>query len=122
MLPNPLYLETAVAEALDEAHFLPKAQGIEAGETGWFFTGRVDALRRIRAWLHEADDSLFVVTGSAGTGKSAILGRVITLSVPAYREQAEAAGVLAGAREGTIPDLGDVQLAGFLSTFRSNVP
>ncbi|MGH8910052.1 MAG: hypothetical protein ACRD0K_27045, partial [Egibacteraceae bacterium] len=109
--PNPLYVETAVAEALDEAHFLPKAQGIEAGETGWFFTGRLDALRRIRAWLRRADDPLLVVTGSAGTGKSAILGRVITLSVPAYRQQAEAAGVLASAPEGTVPDLGDVQLA-----------
>ncbi len=109
--PNPLYVETAVAEALDEAHFLPKAAGIEAGETGWFFTGRVDALRRIRAWLRRADDPLLVVTGSAGTGKSAILGRVITLSVPAYRVQAEDAGVLAGAPEGTVPDLGDVQVA-----------
>ncbi len=107
--PNPLFIETAVAEALDEAHFLPKAAGIEAGETGWFFTGRVDTLTRIRAWLRLADDPLLVVTGSAGTGKSAILGRMITLSVPAYRGQA--AGVLAGAPSGTVPDLGDVQLA-----------
>jgi WD40 repeat protein len=109
--PNPLYIETAVAEAMDEAHFLPKARGIEAGETGWFFTGRVDALQRIRSWLHRAGDPLLVITGSAGTGKSAILGRVITLSVPAYRQKAEAAGILAGAVAGTVPDPGDVQLA-----------
>ncbi|MGH8931192.1 MAG: hypothetical protein ACRDZO_11360, partial [Egibacteraceae bacterium] len=109
--PNPLYVETAVAEALDEAHFLPKAAGIEAGEAGWFFTGRVDALTRICEWLRLAGDPLLVVTGSAGTGKSAILGRVITLSVPAYRGQAEAAGVLAGAADGTVPGLGDVGLA-----------
>ncbi|MGH8904472.1 MAG: hypothetical protein ACRDYA_23010, partial [Egibacteraceae bacterium] len=109
--PNPLYVETTVAEALDEAHFLPKAKGVEAGESGWFFTGRVHALRRICSWLRRAGDPLFVVTGSAGTGKSAILGRVITLSVPAYRRQAEAAGILAQAPEGTVPDPGGVQLA-----------
>jgi WD40 repeat protein len=109
--PNPLYVETSIAEGLDEAHFLPKARGIEASETGWFFTGRTTALRRISTWLRTARQGIFVVTGSAGTGKSAVLGRVITLSVPAYRKQAHAAGVLDGAEEGTVPDEGDVQVA-----------
>jgi hypothetical protein len=108
ILPNPMYRPSGVAGgSYDESHFLPKAQGIEAGESGWYFTGRRDVLNSVLGWLHREGEGIAVVTGSAGTGKSAILGRLITLSVPAYLETAPE-HVLTDA---PIPDIGDIQIA-----------
>ena len=111
IFPNPLYRPRSGAVALDEAHFLPKARGIETGEAGWYFTGRTQVLGRIVGWLGGPSGGLFVVTGPAGTGKSAVLGRVVTLSVPVYRSMAEAAGVLGRAAAGTVPPEGIVTAA-----------
>lgn len=111
VFPNPLYRPRSAAVALDEAHFLPKARGIETGEVGWYFTGRTNALRRIVDWLGATGNGLFVVTGPAGTGKSAVVGRVVTLSVPEHRRLAVEAGVLARAPEGTVPPEGVVTAA-----------
>ncbi|MGH9263293.1 MAG: hypothetical protein ACRD1D_01245 [Acidimicrobiales bacterium] len=106
VFPNPRYRPQSLAVPLDEAHFLPKARGVEAGQLGWFFTGRTSVLRRIVSWLERPGRGLFVVTGPAGVGKSAVVGRVITLSVPEYRQRAAGAGVLAAAAPGTIPPEG----------------
>ena len=87
-------------------HFLVKFRGIDAdgtdGTDGWFFAGRAQPLRRIISWLR-LGSGMLVVTGPPGSGKSAIMGRLAVLSVPAYRRQAEAAGVLAGADSDTLP-------------------
>jgi WD40 repeat protein len=110
--PNPLYRTAAFPWPLDEPdHFLERAQGIEPGTSGWFFTGRVEALIRIVSWLNQPGEGFFVVTGPAGTGKSAIIGRVVTLSVREYREQAERDGVLVSAVAETLPALGSVTAA-----------
>ena len=49
-----------------EAHFFPKAVGIDNLETGWHFTGRVDATRAILQWIRRQpttalSDSLYVL-------------------------------------------------------------
>ncbi len=113
LIPNPMFVASAVATSLevDEAHFLPKARGIEAGETGWYFTGREAVLRQLVTWLDSEQHGLEVVTGSAGSGKSAVLGRLVTLSVPEYREMAGEAGVLADVPLDTLPRVGAVQVA-----------
>jgi hypothetical protein len=111
VFPNPRYRPRSAAVALDEAHFLPKSRGIDTGEVGWYFTGRTQVLGRIVDWLGQPGNGLFVVTGPAGTGKSAVLGRVVTLSVPEYRRMAEAAGVLERAPAGTVPPEGVVTAA-----------
>ncbi|WNI32377.1 AAA family ATPase [Streptomyces sp. ITFR-6] len=56
---------------------------------GSFFTGREEVLGRVAAWL-EADDGpgLFLVTGPAGCGKSAVLDRIATLSGHVRRDAA----------------------------------
>jgi hypothetical protein len=46
----------------------------------WLFTGRRAVLARILAWIHAETPGAFVVTGSAGSGKSAVVGRIVTLS------------------------------------------
>lgn len=70
-----------------EAHFLPKARGLEPGEEGWQFTGRLAANQALVAWLANGT-GLAVVTGGAGTGKSALLGRLAALSDAGYRSRA----------------------------------
>ena len=61
----------------------PKARGVEvAAQAGWYFTGRQAALAELSGWLADpaADTRLRVVTGDPGSGKSAILGRLVTLA------------------------------------------
>ncbi|MGC4891225.1 AAA family ATPase [Micromonospora sp. DT227] len=63
-------------------HFLPKAQGAETGELPWYFEGRADEQRRVAAWLRASETGMLVVTGPPGSGKSALLGQVLTQSQP----------------------------------------
>ncbi|MFB7083639.1 hypothetical protein [Streptomyces sp. NPDC056308] len=63
-------------------------------EEGWFFTGRKEVLGRIAAWLEADEAGLFLVTGPAGCGKSAVLGRIATLTDPVQRKETEAHGGL----------------------------
>ncbi|MGH4015971.1 MAG: hypothetical protein ACRDSL_19030, partial [Pseudonocardiaceae bacterium] len=51
----------------------------------WLFTGRRAVLARILAWIHTELPGAFVVTGSAGSGKSAVVGRIAALSESAAR-------------------------------------
>ncbi|MEV7285283.1 WD40 repeat domain-containing protein [Streptomyces sp. NPDC093252] len=94
-----------------DQHLVLSARGIEVGETGWYFCGRERLLRRIIGWLEHADRGLFAVTGSPGTGKSALLGRIATLSVPALRAVAEEEGALNDTPNSALPPLGSVDLA-----------
>ncbi|MFJ4913515.1 tetratricopeptide repeat protein [Streptomyces sp. NPDC088726] len=56
---------------------------------GTFFTGREEVLGRIAAWLEADGSGLFLVTGPAGCGKSAVLDRVRTLIDPLRRAGTE---------------------------------
>jgi AAA ATPase domain len=58
-------------------HFYAKAQGAEINEPAWYFTGREQERRTLARWLESAEQGLFVVTGSAGSGKSALLGMLV---------------------------------------------
>ena len=70
-------------------HWDPRGRGVErAARPGWFFTGRRQALSQLVAWLSAAPvpaDNVRVVTGGPGSGKSAVLARLVTMSDPAYR-------------------------------------
>src|SRR5262245_26025556 len=74
--------------ALNE-HWDPRGRGVERhGRPGWFFTGRRRALSQLVAWLAAApdpEDNVRVVTGGPGSGKSAVLARLVTMSDPHYR-------------------------------------
>ncbi|MGH3975245.1 MAG: hypothetical protein ACRDS9_18235, partial [Pseudonocardiaceae bacterium] len=52
----------------------------------WLFTGRRAILERILAWIRTETPGAFVVTGSAGSGKSAVVGRIVALSEPEQRQ------------------------------------
>ena len=70
-------------------HWDPRGRGVErAARPGWFFTGRRQALSQLVAWLTAAPapaDNVRVVTGGPGSGKSAVLARLVTMSNPRYR-------------------------------------
>jgi WD40 repeat protein len=98
--PNPRYIPglpagATVAEirrAVDlgelQTFWGPTSRGVEMErQPGWYFTGRERVLRELSEWLRDPmDDSTRVITGRAGTGKSAIISRIVTLSDPEYRQ------------------------------------
>jgi WD40 repeat protein len=93
-IPNPRYEPDALPNvdletrdwlrqhAVELAEYWgPKARGVEvATQVGWYFTGRQAALEKLSGWLADpgADLCLRVLTGDPGSGKSAVLGRLIT--------------------------------------------
>ena len=84
LLPSRLTADPALA-----AHWDPRSRGVEhAARGGWFFTGRRQALSQLVGWLTApplASDNVRVITGGPGSGKSAVLARLVTLSDPRYR-------------------------------------
>ncbi|WP_328920772.1 caspase family protein [Streptomyces sp. NBC_00208] len=96
--PSPLFIPGLPADGIDLAsiaglrrrhtgHFGPRSRGVEhAGERGDYFTGRTRALRELTAFLttpsHDHDRKARVITGDPGSGKSALLGRLLTLTDP----------------------------------------
>jgi hypothetical protein len=89
-------LDKAPAEMRD--HFYAKAQGAEIGEAAWHFSGRANERRVLSAWLSSAGGGMFVVTGVAGSGKSALLGMILATSDDDIRRG------LANLRQEPIPD------------------
>ena len=88
----------------------PKARGVEVtAQAGWYFTGRQAALAKLSGWLADpaADTRLRVLTGDPGSGKSAVLGRLITLT------DASSAPKPPGppADPGSIPPVGSISAA-----------
>ena len=79
-------------------HFLPRARGVDVpAEAGWRFVGREAALRDLVGWLSDAGDrSARIVTGGPGSGKSAVIGRLVVLSDPDYRRTVPAEGLSLG--------------------------
>ncbi|MEY9862960.1 hypothetical protein ABH935_008608 [Catenulispora sp. GAS73] len=65
--------------SLDAAHFADRAAGrpLGYGLQQGVFTGRRQLLRELTRWLVGGREALWVVTGGAGSGKSAVLGILI---------------------------------------------
>ncbi|MFJ4559977.1 hypothetical protein ACIP4Q_28385 [Streptomyces massasporeus] len=105
--PNPRYdqrlhgLDLATQLRLEQrehydravhGHFLPRAKGTDVpGEKAWRFVGRHAALEELTGWLTaaaEGEDAvppLRVLTGDPGSGKSAVLARLVLLADPDRR-------------------------------------
>lgn len=93
-LPNPRYdpevpagqdLETTRGRRRHSdvtSHWDPKSRGVDAAaQPGRYFTGRSAVLDGLLTWIRDpgADLRGRVVTGRPGSGKSAVLGRVLTV-------------------------------------------
>ncbi|MER8095546.1 tetratricopeptide repeat protein, partial [Streptomyces goshikiensis] len=83
MFDNPLRSANPEPELVE--HLVQAARGAAPDDEGWFFSGRRRVLGEITEWLEARQPGLFLVTGSAGSGKSAVLGRIATLSDPDHR-------------------------------------
>lgn len=107
---NPAWMARLTRRESDLANFWePRARGGgPTGAIGWVFTGREKENKKILKWLERRDaKGLLVVTGPPGSGKSAILSRLVLLSDPKGR-----AGVpVADMPDGTVPPPGCVTLA-----------
>ncbi len=91
-------------------HWRPRARGVYQDTTpGWYFTGRDALLQELAGWMERGapEAAVRVLTGAAGTGKSAVLAWLCMLSDPQLRAEiaatrpaavADAAAVLAAGR------------------------
>ena len=94
-LPNPKYQpdpfapiapprrDLALLKADMEAHWVPRARGASGS---WLFTGRAGLMRRLIA-AATGEPGAVLVTGGVGSGKSAVLARLVTLSDPGFRQE-----------------------------------
>ncbi|MEV4639941.1 caspase family protein [Actinoplanes sp. NPDC049548] len=97
ILPNPLYRKDPIADEVARLDpplqpFLTDAVADAAhfqGRAGAFFTGRQAALDELVPWLEDdGKGGLMIVTGAAGSGKSAILGAIVCAAHPALQRLA----------------------------------
>lgn len=87
ILPNPLYQPDAPEQVVE--HLLWAARGGGQSEKGNWFTGRTEPLRKIVGAIHVGEAGMCVITGPAGCGKSAVMGRIVSLSNPEERATIE---------------------------------
>ncbi|MFD9541390.1 ATP-binding protein [Streptomyces sp. NPDC060022] len=118
-MPNPGY--THLPETLGLLHqasllgeyWLDRATGRpQESEGGWYFRGRRELNTTVAEFLGpHAERGVLLITGSAGSGKSAVLGRAVTLSDPAFRNNPLFKTAQDLADEETIPPEGSVTAA-----------
>jgi WD40 repeat protein len=84
--------EQAALQGRDQRdHFGPRGRGVLpfGRRQGWYFTGRIQALGELASWLaSDRPPAVRVVTGAPGSGKSAVLGRLVLLAHPDGRKAA----------------------------------
>ncbi|MFI8280666.1 hypothetical protein ACIGBH_38380 [Streptomyces sp. NPDC085929] len=120
-LPNPGHRpeQAAVEESRQEVaatledlgYWLEKASGrTGADDTGWYFSGRKRLNAAVVSFLGGGPDVL-VVTGITASGKSAILGRAVTLSDATFRTSTLFAAAVGHCPQDTVPAEGSVTIA-----------
>jgi hypothetical protein len=94
-LPNPRYnpglvtvrparRDLALRQGDLEAHWDPRSRGVATGaDSGWLFSGRTALMNRL-IQAATTGTAPVLVTGAAGTGKSAVIARLVTLSDPDF--------------------------------------
>jgi WD40 repeat protein len=90
-------------------HWSPRARGVERDAVpGRYFSGRTAALSELVTWLRapSADGRVRVVTGGPGSGKSALLARLVTLADPRHGSASDDE-----CPEDTVPPRGSIDVA-----------
>ncbi|MGW1520856.1 hypothetical protein [Streptomyces sp. NPDC002287] len=113
--PDPAVVEASRQEVAatfeDLAYWLEKASGrTGADDTGWYFSGRRQLNASVVSFLN-GPAGVLVVTGITASGKSAILGRAVTLSDARFRRSALFAAAVGHCPPETVPQEGAVTVA-----------
>ena len=90
VFPNPLFDEGAPEQVVE--HLLQAARGGAGRPERSWFTGRTTEVDQAVGWVRSGRPGIYVISGAAGTGKSAIAGRVVSLSNPQERGRLLAEG------------------------------
>ncbi|MFJ2779412.1 AAA family ATPase [Kitasatospora sp. NPDC087315] len=121
-LPNPTWQprravvgpavgELALAETALERYWLARASGQVGDEDeGWYFSGRETLMKELIAFLGHGQGAL-VVTGAAGSGKSALLARLVTLTDSTFLRDDRVRSALDGVSAALRPEPGSVHAA-----------
>ena len=83
----------------------PRSRGVSIdSESRLRFRGRMAALQAIRGWLDrdKLDRRVLVVTGDPGSGKSAVLGRIVTTADPDAARQLPSSDAIVRASPGSV--------------------
>ena len=94
-------------------HWSPRSRGVASEhQRGWFFTGRAHALAHLVKWLACPSNTRgLIVRGRPGSGKSALLARIVTLADPLLRAITEQAGVLTTVAAAQVPAPNSIEVA-----------
>lgn len=120
-LPNPRYKPsgTAVDPALrqlvlehgDLEFWGERASGrVSSDDVGWYFSGRTKPMGRLVDFLR-GGEGVLIVTGAAGSGKSALLARLVTLTAPSFVEDETYAALIARIPGDLRPEPGSMDAA-----------
>jgi WD40 repeat protein len=114
-LPNPGYVPSLKRSSggLDQAWWVqasgaPQSENFE--KDAWFFSGRIDLLRRI-AWFLRAGRGSLIVTGRTGSGKSTLLAHHVVLADADFRKNPRVAALIKVMPEDLRVDQGAVTVA-----------
>lgn len=119
-LPNPAYAppsglvdtsrqQVSITRTELEDYWISRASGRVSNEDpGWYFSGRAKLMQSLVDFLR-GGEGIQVITGVAGSGKSAILARAVTLSDPLFRQNNPA--VLASIDPSALPPTASIDAA-----------
>ncbi|MGW4106652.1 AAA family ATPase, partial [Streptomyces sp. NPDC004976] len=119
-LPNPGYVHlpevlgaTQRHEPLAAEYWLDRATGrTQETDRGWYFRGREELNRAVASFLgSHSPRGVLLITGCAGSGKSAVLARAVTLSDPVFRKEPLYKMAQDSAPRDTLPPEGSVTAA-----------
>ncbi|MFJ9078265.1 hypothetical protein ACIRO3_23970 [Streptomyces sp. NPDC102278] len=113
--PNPSAAQEArreVAITLDDMdYWLEKASGrTNSVDPGWYFSGRQHLNAAVVAFL-SGPAGVLIVSGTTASGKSAVLGRAVTLSDASFRQDPRFARAASHCPPDTVPGEGAVTVA-----------
>jgi AAA domain len=92
-------------------YWLGRAAGrVAAYDPGWYFSGRQELMRNVASFVQDGN-GILVITGAAGTGKSAVLARTVTLSDPVFLAQDRYAHLVKEMDPDSLPAPGSVDAA-----------
>ena len=91
MFPNPHWNPEAPDQVVE--HLLLAARGGARQDERSWFTGRTFEVNTVVGWIRSREPGIHVETGPAGTGKTAIVGRVVSLSDPSERARLPSEGL-----------------------------